>query len=492
MPSVLHRPSRAPWAGETDLEDALALVLDTIPELAAEPVALEDALGRVLAQDAIASRALPGFDSSAMDGYALRAADLASVPARLRLIGESRAGHPANVSLSEGEAVAISTGAMLPRGADAVVRLERTRRGDETSLADAVGVNFEPVRREGDAACADSLDSIAPGADVRSTDEDGGEPTGQADSLNSVASGADLRCAGEDGGAQVAPAVEVLDAVAPGADVRRAGEDVAIGAIALRRGEPIGPAQLGLLAALGCAAPLCARVPRVSLLVTGDELRNPDDPDRPGGVVDVNGWTIAALAQQAGARTTWRERVADDPAATRDAVAAAARDADLVVLCGGVSVGAHDHVRPSLAALGAHELFWGLALKPGHPTWFGTLGERRVPVLGLPGNPVSAMVVFTLLAGPALRTMRGEREQERERPSALLDGGWRKRPGRAHALRCALRAREDGWHVRPLAHQGSHVLSSMAAADALAIIPTAASELPDGGRVQIEPLARCW
>lgn len=448
MPAVLHRPSRSPRAAETGLEDARSLVLEAIAPLPAEPVALQDALGRVLAQDVVAERALPGFDSSAMDGYAVRAADLASVPARLPVIGESRAGHPATVALSGGDAVAISTGAMLPRGADAVVRVERTRQSEGPAVVDVV-------------------DAVAPGADVPHAGEDA--PTG-------------------------APAVDVLGAVAPGADIRRAGEDVAAGAVALRRGEPIGPAQLGLLAALGCAMPRCARVPRVSLLLTGDELSDPGDHDRPGSVVDANGWTVGALARQTGARVTRRERVGDDPIATRAAIAAAAEDADLVVLCGGVSVGAHDHVRPSLASLGARERFWGLALKPGHPTWFGTLGERCVPVLGLPGNPVSAMVVFTLLAGPALRAMRGERErgQGRERPTALLDGGWRKPPGRAHALRCTLAAHEDGWHARPLGRQGSHMLSSMAAADALALVPADASDLPDGARVQIEPLARCW
>jgi molybdopterin molybdotransferase len=431
MPAVLHprRPARQ-RAAETSLEQALELVLDAAAPLPAEPVELAEALGRALASDVTAERPLPPFDSSAMDGFAVRAVDLAAAgddsgrggpvaPTRLRVVGESRAGHPARLALREGEAVAISTGAMLPAGADAVVRVERTRR----------------------------------------------EPD--------------------------AGTVEVLEAVARGADVRRSGEDVAAGAVALRRGERIGPAQLGLLAALGRAEPLCAQRPRMALLTTGDELRDPgEDAGRPGSVVDANGWTLAALARAEGARVLRRERVGDDREATRAAIVAAAADADLLVLCGGVSVGAHDHVRPCLAELGARESFWGLALKPGHPTWHGTLGERRVPVLGLPGNPVSAMVVFLLLGAPALRAMQGR--PIRERPTARLDGGWRKPPGRAHAVRCTLSAREDGWHARPTGPQGSHVLSSMAAADALAVVPAETTELPDAARVRIEPLARCW
>jgi molybdopterin molybdotransferase len=232
----------------------------------------------------------------------------------------------------------------------------------------------------------------------------------------------------------------------------------------------IGPAELGMLASLGRGEATCARVPRVSVLVTGDELLGPGATDRPGAVRDSNSHTIAALTRRAGGEVLRRATVGDDARDTTAAIAEAVADSDVVVLCGGVSVGAHDHVRPALQALGAEQRFWGLALKPGHPTWFGTLDGALV--FGLPGNPVSAMVTFVLLAAPALRALQGA-TAARERLSAALDGGYSKPPGRAHALRCRVSAREDGWHVRPTGPQGSHVLSSMLAADALAIIPSA-------------------
>jgi molybdopterin molybdotransferase len=157
----------------------------------------------------------------------------------------------------------------------------------------------------------------------------------------------------------------------------------------------------------------------------------------------------------------------------------------VLVLCGGVSVGRHDHVRPSLAELGAEQRFWGLALKPGHPTWFGTLEQTLV--FGLPGNPVSAMVTFVLLVEPALRAMQGAQAAACS-TTAALDGGYRKPAGRAHAVRCRVRLRDDGWHARPTGAQGSHMLSSMLAADALAIVPSEVTEIGDGGLVRIEPL----
>jgi molybdopterin molybdotransferase len=177
--------------------------------------------------------------------------------------------------------------------------------------------------------------------------------------------------------------------------------------------------------------------------------------------------------------------VPDDPGRTKLALEAAFEGSDAVVVCGGVSVGRHDHVKAALRSLGAREVFWGVALKPGRPTWFGTLGER--PVFGLPGNPVSAIVTFILLALPALRRMQGAAPVER-RWSAILDCDYEKAPGRAHAVRCRLHALEDGLHVEPTGAQGSHVLTSMLGADVLAIIPTDATSVRAGERVAIEPL----
>jgi molybdopterin molybdotransferase len=402
-------------SGLMEIEDARRLVLGAVRALAPEPVELRSALGRVLAEDLSANQPVPAFDSSAMDGFAVRAADVAGAreqrPALLDVVGESRAGAPALTSLGDGQAIAISTGAMLPPGADAIVPLEDTRTQDAR--------------------------------------------------------------------------VEVLVAAPSGAHVRRAGDDVRAGQAVLGRGAVIGAAELGVLASLGGTTVQCARRPGLSLLSSGDELLAPGEPSRPGAIRDSNSLTIAALAHGDGADVRMVATVPDEPDATIAAIAAAVSGVDVAVVCGGVSVGAHDHVRPSLDALGAQPAFWGLALKPGRPTWFGTLGSTLV--FGLPGNPVSAMVTFVLFVRPALRALLGIPAQAR-RPTAVMATGYEKPAGRAHAVRCRISAQADGWHAEPTGAQGSHVLTSMLGADALAILPTDTLAVQAGERVEIEPL----
>jgi molybdopterin molybdotransferase len=409
---------RAAGGGPLELERARRIVLERATPLAAERVPLREALGRRLAEDVVAAEPVPGFDGSAMDGFALRAADTRgarpAAPAALRLAGESRAGHPAARELGAGEAIAISTGAVLPAGADAVVRVEETRREEGRVLVEAE--------------------------------------------------------------------------LEPGSDVRRAGEDIAAGARALAAGETIGPAQLGVLASLGAVEVACGRRPRVAVLTSGDELLELGEAMRPGGVRNSNAYTIAALAERAGAEASFAGSPPDDLEATRAAIAPALKRSDAVLLCGGVSVGEHDHVKRALAELGVEQAFWRVALKPGKPTWFGTRGETLV--FGLPGNPVSALVAFVLLARPALIALAGGRP-ERRRTVARLAGACEKRPGRTHALRCRLELREDGWLAHPAPRQGSHVLSSMLGADCLALLPAASGPLPAGARVEVELLDRC-
>src|SRR3954452_6816160 len=281
-----------------EIEDARRMVLDRVRPLDAEEVPLRNALGRVLAEEIVAPEPVPGFDNSAMDGYSVSAADTQAAsekdPLMLRLTAEPSAGHPAGVSLGEGEAIAISTGAMVPEGADAVIRVE-------------------------DTACHE----------------------------------------GE---------VEARAAVEPGRNIRRAGEDIRAGETVLGPGALIGPAELGVIGSAARPIVSCARRPRVHVVVTGDELIGPGEEMRPGAVRDSNAYTIPALAQAAGAEVAGVEHVGDDADATREAIGRAL-EADLAVVCGGVSVGVHDHVRPSLDALGAEELFWGVALRPGKPTW---------------------------------------------------------------------------------------------------------------------------
>ncbi|HEU0318521.1 MAG TPA: gephyrin-like molybdotransferase Glp, partial [Solirubrobacteraceae bacterium] len=330
----------------------------------------------------------------------------------LRIVGESRAGAPAGVGVEDGEAIRISTGAVVPEGADAIAPVEEVREEDGT--------------------------------------------------------------------------VHLLADVAPGRHVRGAGEDLHAGALVLPAGTRLGPAELGALVNAGLAEAPCTWRPRVAVLATGDELRPPGEPLAPGQIHDANLVTIAALAARAGAEVVLAEHVGDDPVATRDALARALEAADVVCVSGGVSVGPHDHVKPALTALGVAERFWRIRLKPGKPVWFGTRDRRLV--FGLPGNPVSAMVTFTLLARPALRALQGEPDADR-RGRGVLGSPLDRDPERDQAVRVRLAAGDSGVRVVPTTGaQGSHVLSSMVGAQALALIPAGEGELPEGAEVELELL----
>jgi molybdopterin molybdotransferase len=223
------------------------------------------------------------------------------------------------------------------------------------------------------------------------------------------------------------------------------------------------------------------------VISTGDELRAPDRPLSAGQIHDTNSYSVAALAILAGGLVRPPAWAGDSRADVNDALVAALT-AEVAVVCGGVSVGAHDHVRPVLAELGVEERFWGVALKPGRPTWFGVRDGGGL-VFGLPGNPVSAMVTFVLFVRPALLALAGQ-EADLKRTTAILDEEYPKKPGRAHAVRCRLRLAEDGWHVRPTKEQGSHVLSSMLGADCLAFLPTETESLEAGADVEIALLPK--
>lgn len=398
-----------------EIDTARELVLERAARLGPEPVSVRDALRRVLAEDVSSADDVPGFDNSAMDGYAVRAADTAGasegLTVALAVVAESRAGHPASRQLRGGESIAISTGAMVPVGADAVVRVEDTIPGAES--------------------------------------------------------------------------VEIRAEVEPGRDIRRAGEDVLAGETVLRAGAEIGAAEVGVLASVGRGEVQCAIRPRVTVLTTGDELQEPGEPLRPGAIRNSNAHSVAALVELAGADLLGAEIVADDRERTTAALAAALQG-DVTVVCGGVSVGEHDHVRPALEALGVEQVFWGVALRPGKPTYFG-LAPSGCLVFGLPGNPVSAIVTFLLFARPAIRRLLGATDEAR-RATAVLDERYDKAPGRAHLIRCRLELLDDGWHATPTKQQGSHVLTSMLGADALAIVPSGAGTVEAGERVEIELL----
>src|SRR5205085_1884510 len=221
------------------------------------------------------------------------------------------------------------------------------------------------------------------------------------------------------------------------------------------------------------------------VLVTGDELVEPGRPLGPGQIRDSNAYALSAQATRAGARVTSRELVRDDRTATEAAFGRALAEADVVIGSGGVSVGPHDHVKPALAALGVEEVFWGVRLKPGKPTWFGRAPDGTL-VFGLPGNPVSAMITFHLFVRPALRALAGADPAGGTRARAVLDVPVPRNANREEVVRCRIEAREDGWHVQPTKEQGSHVLTSMLGASAYALVPPGEGELAAGERVDVE------
>lgn len=274
-----------------------------------------------------------------------------------------------------------------------------------------------------------------------------------------------------------------------GANIRRRGEDIAARSTLMAPGQVLGPAALGVLAATGRSSAVCSRRPEVAILATGDELVEPGGDLGPGQIFSSNPVALAGQVARAGGVARRTPPIEDEPAPTRRALELAATTSDVVVVCGGVSVGDHDHVKGALAALGAEEVFWGVALRPGKPTWFGTLaaGARRVPVFGLPGNPVSAMVCFQLFVRPALRAMQGA-DPVGARTTAALDADVARNPHRDQAVRCVLRRDPGGLHAAPTGPQGSHVLTSMLAADGLALIAAGDGVAGRGELVTVELL----
>ncbi|HEV7640504.1 MAG TPA: gephyrin-like molybdotransferase Glp [Gaiellaceae bacterium] len=381
------------------IDDALALVLARARPLAAEDVPVARAAGRVVAEPAVAVTDLPPFDSSAMDGYAVRAAD---TPGALAVVGHSAAGKPEARTLGAGEAIVISTGAVVPAGADAVVPVERTS-GD---------VEVEGVRS--------------------------------------------------------------------GENVRPRGGDARAGDVVVERGEVLRPAQLGALAAAGVATVRCTRRPRVAVLATGSELRGPGEPLAPGEIYESNTVLLAAQLQSAGADVTVHDSVGDDEGATRAALERAL-DSDVLVTSGGVSVGPHDLVRAALAELGAEEIFWRVAVKPGKPIAFAVRGETLV--FGLPGNPVSSLVGFELFVRPALLALQGAREPGPAYLPGRLGAAARRTEQRDELLRARVRIEGGAVVLDPLTGQESHMIVRSAAADALVLIPRGSGELSEGAQV---------
>jgi molybdopterin molybdotransferase len=410
------------------VEEALAQVLARVRMLPAERVALAETPGRTLAEDVRADIANPPFDNAAVDGYAVVSADTAGAaperPAVLVEAGQVHAGAAAGADVLPGTCLRVMTGAPVPAGADAMVMVEDTRRTE----------------------ASDGADSAAAGRVL----------------------------------------VAITAQARPGDHIRWAGEDVQAGRVVLRTGTRVGPAEVAMMAAMGCHHPSCVRRPVAALLTTGDELVEADRYPGPGQVRNCNLPAMAALAAEAGALVGSVRHVPDDMAATVRALRECAgmedsAAADVIVASGGVSVGDRDFVKPALEQIGTLDL-WRVKMKPGKPLALGRIGGTLF--IGLPGNPVSTMVTFELFVRPALWKMAGRAHLERLAVTALLDDPIRHRPGRREYVRAALRLDGDVFRARPTGAQGSGVLSSMIGANCLLVCPDEAGDLHPGEPVQ--------
>ncbi len=282
--------------------------------------------------------------------------------------------------------------------------------------------------------------------------------------------------------------IRTLSATPAGENIREAGEDMQAGTVVLQAGATLDPAALGAAVAAGAGTVTVAKRPRVHVLCTGDELREPGEPLGPGEIHNSNAPMLVALAQRCGALTSPARRLPDERPATEAALEQAIEGADVVIVSGGVSVGPHDHVKPALAALGVQERFWRVALQPGKPTWFGAKDGKLV--FGLPGNPVSAYVTFSLFARPALAALQGATGERQNVEHASLGVAVRRSPEREQALRVRLERSNGTLVAVPNGPQGSHIISSLLGADALALIPRGEEPLAAGSVVALAALPR--
>ncbi len=395
------------------VDQHLADVLEAVHPLPPLPLPLADAHGCTLAENVLAAAPVPGFDNSAMDGYAVRLADVASAsqtsPVTLPVVGDIAAGSNTGISIQPGFCARIMTGAPIPPGADAIVQLEWTDGG------------------------------------VRS--------------------------------------VVIRQAPRLHQHIRRAGEDLAQGALVLPAGTYLGAAQIGLLAATGRASALCRPRPRVVIVSTGTELVDVGEAAGPGQLPDSNSHMLTAACKEAGAIAYRVGRVPDDPALLLETLEDHLIRADLLITTGGVSVGAYDVVKEVLSRLGTVS-FDKVAMQPGMPQGFGVLGAERIPILTLPGNPVSAMVSFEIFVRPALRRMLGAESLLRPQVTAEVSEAMTSPAGRRSFLRGIVERHQDGRLLARLAgHQGSHQMAALAACNALLIVPEDQTRVEVGDRV---------
>lgn len=396
------------------VEEALENILNSIGPLDGEEKPILECLGQVLAEDIVASRDIPPYDNSAMDGYAVRASDTIGAsrdsPVFLQIKGEMAAGHLSDRILTPGTAIRIMTGAPVPAGADAVVQFEDT---DEIIQHTA-----------------------------------GKEKSGK---------------------------IGIFEHAVPGKNIRLKGEDIKYGQLILEHGIRLNPARIGLLASLGKPVVKVIRRPVVSILATGDELCDLYQSLAPGKIYNSNSYTIAASVKNCGAIPKLLG-ISSDSVDSLNEKLDQALNSDLLITSGGVSVGDYDMVKDVLASRG-NISFWTVRMKPGKPLAFGFITDnrsvpgRRLPHFGLPGNPVSSMITFEIFVRPAILKMMGLTDFSRPFIRARIDRDIINRDGRRIFSRVVLSRSDTGWLASLTGPQGSGILTSMALSHGLAIVP---------------------
>lgn len=400
------------------VEQHIDAILSSLPSIDTIELAVLDAQGLLCGEEVIAETMLPAFDHSAVDGYAVRTADVEMARAddavQLAVVGEAEPGSRETRGLSAGTAVRIYPGAMLPSGADAIVPMAWTDRG---------------VAR-----------------------------------------------------------VDIRKAPPAGAYIRRAGEDVMPGDTAVTVGTPIGPAQVGLLAAVGRTRVLARPRPRVTVLSIGSELVDVGTTPSPGELVDVNSFALSAAARDAGAAVYRAGAVPADKSRLMGTLESQLLRTDLLVLSGGFASSSFDVVSECLSELGTVD-YSRVAMQPGMPQGFGVIGEREVPVLCFPNDPVSALVSFEVFARPAIRFLLGKKRLFRPTTTARATERLDSPGGRKQFRRGLLMRHPDGGYVvSPVGGAGAHLLFSMAQSNCLIVIPEDATEITEGADVQVIPL----
>ncbi len=409
------------------VEEALERILSAVSVLEDEDTPLLEAVGQVLSRDIHSAIDVPPADNSAMDGFAVQAESTRgaspSSPRELKVIGQVAAGGLPTGPVGVGEAVRIMTGAPVPPGADTVVQFEDTDEEErrQTRQTKDKSLSHIGIRRE----------------------------------------------------------------VPVGLNIRRAGEDIPRGSLVAARGTVLHPPQIGVLASLGLARVPVIRRPVVAIIGTGDELTPLGEPLPPGRIYDSNTYALAAQVQGLGGIPRMLGIARDVEADLQQKVRLAV-EADLVLTSGGVSKGDYDMVKDVLAREGDIN-FWTVRMKPGKPLAFGLFrhGERRVPHLGLPGNPVSSMITFAVFGRPAVLKMMGRGEAPLPTVEAVLEEPVTNRDGRRYYARVCLSRHNGQYHARLSGPQGSGILTSMAQADGLAVVPENITSLKAGDRVQV-------